>query len=88
MGCAVFAETEAISFLTRGTSREDLLAGLHQSLAARILAMARAGGGPGAWPGAGGGAGGGGGGGVGGARGRGVVAALGAALHARAARAG
>jgi len=40
-GCAVFAETEAISLLTQGTSREDLLAGLHQSLAAKIAALAR-----------------------------------------------
>jgi predicted CoA-substrate-specific enzyme activase len=56
VGCAVFAETEAISFLTRGISREDLLAGLHQSLAARILAMARAGGAPGPWAVTGGGA--------------------------------
>jgi predicted CoA-substrate-specific enzyme activase len=56
VGCAVFAETEAISLLTRGTSREDLLAGLHQSLAARILAMARAGEAPGPWAVTGGGA--------------------------------
>jgi predicted CoA-substrate-specific enzyme activase len=41
-GCAVFAETEAISLLTRGTSREDLLGGLHRSLAQKILALARA----------------------------------------------
>ncbi|MBI3104527.1 MAG: hypothetical protein HYY95_02910 [Candidatus Rokubacteria bacterium] len=40
-GCAVFAETEAISLLTRGVSREDLLAGLHQSLAQKIAALAR-----------------------------------------------
>jgi len=40
-GCAVFAETEAISLLTRGVSREDLLAGLHHSLAQKIAALAR-----------------------------------------------
>ena len=40
-GCAVFAETEAISLLTRGVSREDLLAGLHDSLAQKIAALAR-----------------------------------------------
>ncbi len=56
VGCAVFAETEAISLLTRGTSREDLLAGLHQSLAAKILAMARIGAAPGPWAVTGGGA--------------------------------
>jgi predicted CoA-substrate-specific enzyme activase len=40
-GCAVFAETEAISLLAQGTSKEDLLAGLHQSLAAKVVALAR-----------------------------------------------
>jgi (R)-2-hydroxyacyl-CoA dehydratese activating ATPase len=39
--CAVFAETEAISLLTRGVSREDLMAGLHDSLAQKIAALAR-----------------------------------------------
>jgi len=56
VGCAVFAETEAVSLLTRGTSRADLLAGLHQSLAAKILAMARAGAAQGPWAVVGGGA--------------------------------
>lgn len=42
--CAVFAETEAISLLTRGTSVDDLAAGVHRALAARIAALARAGG--------------------------------------------
>ncbi|MFQ5829894.1 MAG: acyl-CoA dehydratase activase [Candidatus Methylomirabilia bacterium] len=41
-GCAVFAETEAISLLAQGTSPEDLLAGIHQSLAGKIIALARA----------------------------------------------
>ncbi len=40
-GCPVFAESEAISLLIRGTSAEDLLAGLHRALAAKILALAR-----------------------------------------------
>jgi len=40
-GCAVFAETEAISLLAQGASREDLLAGIHRSLAERIVALAR-----------------------------------------------
>jgi predicted CoA-substrate-specific enzyme activase len=40
-GCAVFAETEAISLLVQGTSREDLLAGVHHSLAGKIVALAR-----------------------------------------------
>ncbi|MFQ5898472.1 MAG: acyl-CoA dehydratase activase [Candidatus Methylomirabilia bacterium] len=41
-GCAVFAETEAISLLAQGTPREDLLAGIHRSLAGKIIALARA----------------------------------------------
>ena len=40
MGCPVFAETEAISLKTRGTSVEDLLAGLHEGIAARVMALA------------------------------------------------
>ena len=40
MGCPVFAETEAISLKTRGTSVEDLLAGLHAAIAARVMALA------------------------------------------------
>jgi predicted CoA-substrate-specific enzyme activase len=42
VGCAVFAETEAISLLAAGTRVEDLVAGLHRSLAAKIVALARA----------------------------------------------
>jgi (R)-2-hydroxyacyl-CoA dehydratese activating ATPase len=38
--CAVFAETEAITLLAQGVRPEDLLAGLHQSLAAKIAALA------------------------------------------------
>src|SRR4030042_2511216 len=35
-GCAVFAESEAISRIAEGTTKEDLLAGLHRALAAQI----------------------------------------------------
>jgi len=38
-GCAVFAETEAISRVAEGMRKEDIIAGLHQALAARISAM-------------------------------------------------
>ncbi len=41
-GCPVFAETEAISLMMHGTSAVDLLAGLHRSIAAKTLALARA----------------------------------------------
>nr|HID59695.1 2-hydroxyglutaryl-CoA dehydratase [Desulfobacterales bacterium] len=40
-GCAVFAETEAISRVAEGMRKEDIIAGLHQALAARISAMAQ-----------------------------------------------
>jgi predicted CoA-substrate-specific enzyme activase len=39
-GCAVFAESEAVSRIAEGVSREDLLAGLHRALAAQINALA------------------------------------------------
>jgi predicted CoA-substrate-specific enzyme activase len=38
-GCAVFAESEAISRIAEGTSKEDILAGLHRSLAAKIQTL-------------------------------------------------
>jgi predicted CoA-substrate-specific enzyme activase len=38
-GCAVFAETEVISRVAEGTSKEDLLAGLHRALAAQIQSL-------------------------------------------------
>ena len=38
-GCAVFAESEAISRITEGASREDILAGIHRALAAKIVAL-------------------------------------------------
>jgi len=39
-GCAVFAETEAVSRIAEGASREDLLAGIHRALAAQIHSLA------------------------------------------------
>ena len=38
-GCAVFAESEAISRVAEGASKEDILAGLHSALAAKIQTM-------------------------------------------------
>lgn len=40
-GCAVFLETEAISRVAEGMAKEDIIAGLHHTLAARIGAMAQ-----------------------------------------------
>jgi predicted CoA-substrate-specific enzyme activase len=39
--CAVFAESEVISLLARGKSPEDIIAGIHESMAKRIGGMAR-----------------------------------------------
>ena len=39
-GCAVFAESEAISRLSQEVRKEDLLAGIHRALAAQINSMA------------------------------------------------
>jgi predicted CoA-substrate-specific enzyme activase len=39
-GCAVFAESEAISRIAEGTAKEDLMAGLHRALAAQVDALA------------------------------------------------
>jgi predicted CoA-substrate-specific enzyme activase len=39
-GCAVFSESEAISRISEGVRKEDLLAGLHRALAAQINALA------------------------------------------------
>ena len=39
-GCAVFAESEAISRIADGTSSEDLLAGIHRALAAQLKGLA------------------------------------------------
>jgi predicted CoA-substrate-specific enzyme activase len=38
-GCAVFAESEAVSRIAEGAAKEDILAGLHRTLAAKIQAM-------------------------------------------------
>ena len=39
-GCAVFAESEAVSRLAEGVEKEDLLAGIHRALAAQINSLA------------------------------------------------
>jgi predicted CoA-substrate-specific enzyme activase len=39
-GCAVFAESEAISRLSQEVKKEDLLAGIHRALAAQINTLA------------------------------------------------
>lgn len=38
-GCAVFAETEAISRVAEGATKEDILAGVHRALAAKIQVL-------------------------------------------------
>ena len=38
-GCAVFGESEAISMVAEGISKEDILAGVHQMLAHKISAL-------------------------------------------------
>lgn len=39
--CTVFAESEVISLIAKGESREDIIAGIHESVASRISSMAR-----------------------------------------------
>jgi predicted CoA-substrate-specific enzyme activase len=39
-GCAVFAESEAVSRISEGVAKEDLLAGLNRALAAQLNALA------------------------------------------------
>jgi len=39
--CTVFAESEVISLISKGESRENIVAGIHESVASRISAMAR-----------------------------------------------
>jgi predicted CoA-substrate-specific enzyme activase len=39
-GCAVFAESEAVSRIAEGVGKEDLLAGLNRALAAQLNALA------------------------------------------------
>ncbi len=36
-GCAVFAESEAISRIAEGSAKEDILAGIHRAMAAKTL---------------------------------------------------
>ncbi|MEN6469534.1 MAG: acyl-CoA dehydratase activase [Smithella sp.] len=37
--CTVFAESEVISLIARGEKRPDIIAGIHESIAARVSAM-------------------------------------------------
>jgi (R)-2-hydroxyacyl-CoA dehydratese activating ATPase len=37
--CTVFAESEVISLIARGEKRQDIIAGIHESIAARVSAM-------------------------------------------------
>ncbi|GAB6888258.1 BadF/BadG/BcrA/BcrD ATPase family protein [Desulfothermus okinawensis JCM 13304] len=38
--CTVFAESEVISMISQGKSREDIIAGIHRSIASRVYSMA------------------------------------------------
>jgi (R)-2-hydroxyacyl-CoA dehydratese activating ATPase len=38
--CTVFAESEVISLISRGVAQEDIVAGIHESIATRIAALA------------------------------------------------
>ena len=38
--CTVFAESEVISLISKGEERENIIAGIHESIAARVVAMA------------------------------------------------
>jgi (R)-2-hydroxyacyl-CoA dehydratese activating ATPase len=38
--CTVFAESEVISLISKGEKRENIIAGIHASIAARVAAMA------------------------------------------------
>ncbi len=38
--CTVFAESEVISLISKGDSRENIIAGIHESIASRVGAMA------------------------------------------------
>ena len=39
--CTVFAESEVISLISKGKSREDIIAGIHESVASRVSSLAR-----------------------------------------------
>ena len=38
--CTVFAESEVISLISQGEDRENIIAGIHEAIAARVVAMA------------------------------------------------
>ena len=38
--CTVFAESEVISLISKGETRENIMAGIHESVAARVAALA------------------------------------------------
>ncbi len=38
--CTVFAESEVVSLISKGEKRENIIAGIHESIAARIASMA------------------------------------------------
>ncbi len=38
--CTVFAESEVISLISKGEKRMNIIAGIHESIAARVVAMA------------------------------------------------
>jgi len=38
--CTVFAESEVISLIAKGETRENIIAGIHEAIASRVLAMA------------------------------------------------
>jgi len=38
--CTVFAESEVISLISKGEKRSNIIAGIHESIAARVVAMA------------------------------------------------
>ena len=38
--CTVFAESEVISLIARGENRENIIAGIHEAIASRVIAMA------------------------------------------------
>jgi activator of 2-hydroxyglutaryl-CoA dehydratase len=40
-GCAVFTESEAISRISEGASKEDILAGVHASIAGKVSSLVR-----------------------------------------------
>jgi activator of 2-hydroxyglutaryl-CoA dehydratase len=39
--CTVFAESEVISLISKGETRENIIAGIHESVASRVSALAK-----------------------------------------------